>query len=127
LLFYILLKYNVLLALSAAKLPFAAPPNSALCLIMVCGYAAARALLVGMAATRAQRATAPLSYLDLSVALLLGFSPALLLGMPGLIGLAAAIASVICLSAAPRRALKFAPWIAESCFYLGAQAGWSYI
>ena len=63
----------------------------------------------------------------MSVALLLGFSPALLLGMPGLIGLAAAVASVIGLSAAPRSALTLAPWIAESCFYLGAQAGWSYV
>lgn len=127
LLFYILLKYNVLLALSAAKLPFDAPPNTALCLIMICGYSAARALLVCMAASRTRPGTAPLSYLDLSVALLLGFSPALLLGMPGLIGLAAAVASVIGLSAAPRSALTLAPWIAESCFYLGAQAGWSYV
>lgn len=127
LLFYVLLKYNVLLALSAAKLPFDAPSNTALCLIMICGYGAARALLVGVAASRAPPGTAPLSYLDLSIALLLGFSPALLLGMPGLIGLAAAIVSVIGLSAAPRSASKFAPWIAESCFYLGAQAGWSYV
>jgi hypothetical protein len=127
LLFYVLLKYNVLLALSAAKLPFDAPPNTALCLIMICGYGAARALLVCLAGSRTARGTAPLSYLDLGVALLLGFSPALLLGVPGLIGLAAAVASVIGLSAAPRSALKFAPWIAESCFYLGAQASWSYV
>jgi len=127
LLFYVLLKYNVLLALSAAKLPFAAPPNSALCLIMICGYGAARALLVCLAASRAAPAAEPLSYLDLSVALVIGFAPALLLGVPGLIGLAAAVASVIALSAAPRRAVKFTPWIAETCFYLGAQASWSYV
>jgi cobalamin synthase len=127
LLFYVLLKYNVLLALSAAKLPFDAPSNTALCLIMVCGYGAARALLVCLTASRAPPATQAPSYVDLSVALLLGFAPALLLGMPGLIGLAVATASVIGLAAAPRRALKFAPWIAESCFYLGAQAGWSYV
>jgi cobalamin synthase len=127
LLFYVLLKYNVLLALSAAKLPFDAPPNTALCLIMICGYGAARALLVCLAGSRAPPATASLSHLDLGVALLLGFSPALLLGVPGLIGLAAAVASIIGLSAAPRSVLKFAPWIAESCFYLGAQASWSYV
>jgi cobalamin synthase len=127
LLFYVLLKYSVLLALSAAKLPFDAPPNSALCLIMICGYGAARALLVCLAGSRAPPGSRPLSYLDRSIALALGFSPALLLGVPGLIGLAAAVASVISLSAAPRSAVKFAPWIAESCFYLGAQASWSYV
>jgi hypothetical protein len=127
LLFYVLLKYNVLLALSAAKLPFDAPPNTALCLIMICGPAAARALLVCLAASRVPAAAARLSYFDLGVALLLGFSPALLLGMPGLIGLAAAVAAVIGLTAAPRSVLRLTPWVAESCFYLGAQASWSYV
>lgn len=131
-LFYFLLKYNVLMALSAAKLPFAAPPDSALCLIMICGYGAARSLLVWLA-SRTPRGAAPLSHWDLSVALLLGFCPALLLGIPGLIGLAAAVVSVIGLSAAARRGLVesggilLAPWLAETCFYLGAQAGWSYV
>jgi cobalamin synthase len=126
-LFYVLLKYNVLMALSAAKLPFDAPPNTALCLIMICGYGAARSLQVCSLASRAARAKAPLTHLDLGLALLLGFWPALLLGMPGLIGLAAAVASVLALSAAPRAALMYAPWIAETCFYLGAQASWRYI
>jgi cobalamin synthase len=141
-LFYVLLKYNVLMALSAAKLPFDAPPNTALCLIMICGFGAARSLLVCLLVTRgppnrAPRmgglpkrpplARRPLSHLDLGLALLLGFAPALLLGMPGLIGLAAAIASIIGLSAAPRSITRFAPWIAETCFYLGAQASWSYV
>ena len=136
--FYLLLKYDVLMALSAAKLPFDAPRNTALCLIMICGFGAARALLVCLVVSRAtsplgQRAQGrplagrPLSHLDLGLALLLGFAPALLLGMPGLIGLAAAVASVIGLSAAPRSVTRFAPWIAETCFYLGAQASWSYI
>jgi hypothetical protein len=80
-----------------------------------------------LAGSRAPPGSRPLSYLDRSIALVLGFSPALLLGVPGLIGLAAAVASVIGLSAAPRSAVKFAPWIAESCFYLGAQASWSYV
>ena len=127
LLFYVLLKYNVLLALSAAKLPFDAPPNTALCLIMICSYGASRALRVCLAVSRAPAGTEQLSYLDLSIALLLGFSPALLLGMPGLIGLAAAVVSVIGLSAARRGGIMLAPWIAESCFYLGAQASWRYV
>jgi cobalamin synthase len=126
-LFYVLLKYNVLMALSAAKLPFDAPPNSALPLIMICGCGAARSLLVCLWASRAPRAARTLSPLDLGVALLLGFAPALLLGMPGLIGLAAAVAASIGISAAPRGLLVFAPWIAEICFYLGAQASWRYI
>jgi len=126
-LFYVLLKYNVLMALSAAKLPFDAPPNTALCLIMICGYGAARSMQVCLLTTRPERAKAPLSHLDLGFALLLGFSPALLLGMPGLIGLAAAVASALALSAAPRAALMYAPWIVETCFYLGAQASWRFI
>jgi cobalamin synthase len=126
-LFYVLLKYNVLMALSAAKLPFDAPSNTALCLIMICGYGAARSLQVCLLATRAERAKAHLSPLDSGFALLLGFAPSLLLGMPGLIGLAAAVTAALALSAAPRAALMFAPWIAETCFYLGALASWRYI
>jgi cobalamin synthase len=126
-LFYVLLKYNVLMALSAAKLPFDAPPNTALCLIMICGYGAARSMQVCLLASVAARTKSPLTHSDLGLALLLGFWPALLLGMPGLIGLAAAVASALALSAAPRAALMYAPWIAETCFYLGAQASWRYI
>ena len=127
-LFYVLLKYNVLMALSAAKLPFDAPPNTALCLIMICGYGAARSLQVCLTASRAPPpGTAPLSHLDMGVALLIGFSPALVLGLPGLVGLAAAVASVLGLSIAPRSFIRFAPWVAETCFYLGAQASWSYV
>jgi cobalamin synthase len=127
-LFYILLKYNVLMALSAAKLPFDAPPNTALCLVMICGYGVGRSLQVCLRASRAPHNSAPLSHGDLGVALLLGFSPALLLGMPGLMGLAAAVVSVIGLGIAARRGgIMLAPWIAESCFYLGAQASWSYV
>jgi cobalamin synthase len=127
-LFYLLLKYNVLMALSAAKLPFDAPPDTALCLIMICGYGAGRSLLVCLLAARTPRNSAPLSHGDLAVALLLGFSPALLLGMPGLIGLAAAVVSVLGLSGAARRGgILLAPCIAEACFYLGAQASWRYV
>ncbi len=42
----LLIKYNALMALSAAKLPFAAARNVPLALIMIAGYAASFALLV---------------------------------------------------------------------------------
>src|SRR3979490_1888282 len=44
--FAVLVKYNALMALSAAKLPFALPANLALGLIMIAGHAASRALVV---------------------------------------------------------------------------------
>jgi hypothetical protein len=124
--FYVLIKYNVLMALSAANLPFAAPPNTALWLIMICGCGASRSLLVCVMNSRSAPRTAPLSHVDLALALLIGFAPAALLGLPGLIGLAAAVLCVIGLMRA-RGGSVLAPWIAELCFYLGAQASWSYV
>src|ERR1700733_8219238 len=44
--FAVLLKFNALMALSAASLPFAVPANAALGLIMICGHAAGCALLI---------------------------------------------------------------------------------
>lgn len=133
--FYVLIKYNILMALSAAKLPFAAPPNTALWLIMICGYGASRASSVCVMPSRTGPDAAPLSYPDRALALLLGFAPALLLGLPGLIGLAAAVLSVIGLiwyskvsgESAPHAGDVPAPPLAELCFYLGAQASWSYV
>jgi len=119
--FYVLIKYNVLMALSAAHLPFAAPANTTVGLIMICGYGASRALLVWMGSR-----AAAIPHLDLALAILIGFVPAVLLGVPGLIGLAAAVASVIALMRA-RVGSSLAPWITELCFYLGAQASWSYV
>jgi hypothetical protein len=147
--FYVLIKYNILMALSAAKLPFAAPPDTALCLIMICGYGASRALSVWMSSRRAPTApshaaplpappvhaapaqaaaprAAPLPLLDLALAVMIGLAPAMLLGLPGLIGLAAAVLSAIGLMRI-RAGDSLAPWITEVCFYLGAQASWSYI
>ncbi len=125
--FYVLIKYNVLMALSAAKLPFAAAPNTALWWIMICGYGAGRSLLVCVMASRAAPHSSPLSHLDMALALLIGCAPAALLGVPGLIGLAAAVLSVIGLMRLARGGTALAPSIAELCFYLGAQASWSYI
>ena len=150
-LFYVLIKYNVLMALSAANLPFAAPPNTALWLIMICGCGASRSLLVCVINSRsapppaplqaaplqaaplraaplraAPMQAAPLSHVDLALVLLIGFAPAALLGLPGLIGLAAAVLCVIALMRA-RGSASLAMWTAELCFYLGAQASWSYV
>jgi cobalamin synthase len=133
--FYLLLKYAVLLALSAAKLPFAVPANVGLGLIMVCGYGASRALFVSMLVSQPPTIAPRISHLDLGVALLIGFGPAVLLGVPGLVGLAMAIVATIGLgsyiklsgSYGSRTPILLAPLLAEVSFYLGAQASWSYI
>src|ERR1700684_799425 len=46
----LLLKYNALMALSAASLPFVLPANLALGVIMIAGQAASRALMVSVLA-----------------------------------------------------------------------------
>jgi cobalamin synthase len=125
--FYVLIKYNVLMALSAANLPFAAPPNTALWLITICGYGAGRSLLVCVMSSRSAPRTVPLTHLDVALALTIGCAPAVLLGLPGLVGLAAAVLAVIGLLRIARGGAALAPLIAELCFYLGAQASWSYI
>ena len=94
--FAVLLKYNALMALSGASLPFPLPANVALGLIMIAGAAASRALVVSMR---------PASHADLGIAWVLGFAPAALIGLPGLVGLAAAIAARIALLAYLRRKL----------------------
>jgi hypothetical protein len=124
--FCLLIKYNALMSLSAAKLPFAAPSNFALGLIMICGLAASFALAVSV--TRIPNGS-------LSLALLIGFAPAALLGIPGLIGLAAAvIVGLGCVAllklkraAASSNARDMIQLLTEACFYLGALAAWSYV
>jgi adenosylcobinamide-GDP ribazoletransferase len=130
----LLIKYNALMALSAAKLPFAVPANVPLALIMICGYAASFALPVAVMATRPEK-SAPVSGGSLGLALLIGFAPAALLGIPGLIGLAAAIVAgmgIIALlkfkrAGGSRDALDMTQLLTEACFYLGALATWSYV
>jgi adenosylcobinamide-GDP ribazoletransferase len=130
----LLIKYNALMALSAAKLPFAVAPNVPLALIMICGYAASFAMLVSVAAARPAKAP-PASGGALALALLIGFAPASLLGIPGLIGLAAAIVAglgIIALlrvkrSRATDDTLDATQLAAEACFYLGALASWKYV
>jgi adenosylcobinamide-GDP ribazoletransferase len=131
----LLIKYNALMALSAAKLPFAAPPNVALALIMVCGYAASFALLVSVMATRPEKSSPKIGHGPLSLALLIGFAPAALLGLPGLIGLAAAPVVGLGFLAffkyksigASGERLDATQLVTEACFYLGALATWKYV
>jgi hypothetical protein len=114
------------MALSAAKLPFAAPANLALGLVMIGGFAVSFAMMV---------AAARIGNTDLGVALLIGFAPALLLGIPGLIGLASAVLVAIgfigYLKLAripnPSEHPQTAQQITEVSFYLGALATWSYV
>ena len=91
----LLLKYSVLMALSTANLPFAVPANLALGLIMIAGQAASRALVVSVLASPSPRGTQSATHADLGIALVVGFAPASLIGLPGLIGLAGAIVARI--------------------------------
>jgi cobalamin synthase len=124
--FAVLLKYSALMALSGASLPFSLPANVALGLIMIAGNAASRALVVSMK---------PASHADLGIAWVLGFAPAALIGLPGLVGLAAAIAARIALMTYLRRKplsaaaphLDLGQQLTEICFYLGALAARAYI
>jgi adenosylcobinamide-GDP ribazoletransferase len=131
----LLIKYNALMALSAAKLPFAVPPNVPLALIMICGYAASFALAVAVMATRPEKSAPKVSGGSLGLALLIGFAPAALLGIPGLIGLAVAIIAGMGIIAflkfkradGSRDALDMTQLLTEACFYLGALATWRYV
>jgi adenosylcobinamide-GDP ribazoletransferase len=133
--FALLLKYNALMALSAAGLPFAAPANAALGLIMICGHAASCALVISLIASPTGVSSTPVTNGDLSLALGLGFVPAALLGIPGLIALVAAILARVGYSAYLRhnhRAIAAAEiytaqQLTEVCFYLGALASWTYV
>jgi adenosylcobinamide-GDP ribazoletransferase len=131
----LLIKYNALMALSAAKLPFAAPPNMSLALIIICGYAASFALLVSVMATRAEKSAPKIGHGALCLALLIGFAPAALLGIPGLIGLAAALTVALGFIAffkykgisASGEGQDATQLVTEACFYLGALATWKYV
>jgi cobalamin synthase len=132
--FGVLLKYNSLMALSAASLPFAVPANTALGLIMICGHAASCALIAPLIPSPAEGASAPPSTADVALALGVGIAPAALLGFPGLVGVAAAIIARVGYVAWRKRSrsaiagadLYAAQLLSEVCFYLGALASWAY-
>jgi adenosylcobinamide-GDP ribazoletransferase len=131
----LLIKYNALMALSAAKLPFAVAQNLPLALIMICGYAASFALMLSVMATRPVTPAPRISSGALAVALVIGFTPAALLGIPGLIGLTAAIIASLCIIAFLKfkraggsdDALDMTQLLTEACFYLGALATWRFV
>jgi adenosylcobinamide-GDP ribazoletransferase len=133
--FALLLKFNTLMALSAAGLPFAAPANTALGLIMICGHAAGCALIISLIASPTGVSSTRISNGDLGLALVIGFAPAVLLGIPGLVGLAAAILARVGYGAYLKRSgrivsgaeLYAAQQLCEICFYLGALASWAYV
>src|SRR5271170_1690570 len=135
LVFAVLVKYNALMALSAANLPYPLPANLALGLIMIAGHASSRALVISVLASRAHPESKPASQGDLGIALAIGFAPAALLGIPGLIGLVAAIVARIVFIAYIRRTgpsvaaagLDMTQHLTEVCFYLGALATWAYV
>jgi len=132
--FGVLLKYNSLMALSAASLPFAVPANTALGVIMICGHAAGYALIAPLIPPSAETSSGPPSTADVALALIVGIAPAALLGVPGLIGLAAAIMARVGFgfwlkrngSAVAGTDLYAAQLLSEVCFYLGALASWAY-
>jgi cobalamin synthase len=132
--FFLLIKYNALMALSAARSPFLLPEHLTLGWIMVSGHAASRALVVSVMATHPP-AVDRVGTVELGVALVLGLAPAAMLGIPGLIGLAAAIAArqALCAFVLPRftaplpERLDFTQQLTEICFYLGALASWKYV
>jgi cobalamin synthase len=132
--FVLLIKYNALMALSAAAGPFPLPPHLTLGLIMIAGQAAGSGLVMSLMAggpDARPQATAP----GLAVALLVAFAPATLLGIPGLAGLVAAIVMRLLLAGRllPRLALgpqqqwEVTRQLTEVCFYLGAVATWRYV
>jgi hypothetical protein len=132
--FVLFIKYNALMALTAANLPFSVPANLALGLIMVCGQAASHGLLVSVLATRTE-ISPRVSSGELGFALGVGFAPAAFLGIPGLAGLVAAIVMRLGLATSlnrrarpPSRALMHTVQpLTEACFYLGALAMWKYV
>jgi cobalamin synthase len=133
--FTTLIKYNALMALSAASLPFALPANLALGLIMIAGHACSRALVVSVLAAPIRPGARPASLGDVGIALAIGFAPAVLIGVPGLIGLAAAIVARIAFIAYVKRSrpplgpavLDMTRQLTELCFYLGTLAARAYL
>jgi hypothetical protein len=131
----LLVKYNALMALSAAKLPFAVPADMPLALVMIAGLAASFALRTSVGAARAEKAAPTIGHWAVGFALLVGFAPAVLLGIPGLIGLASAIVVGLGFIAffkykkiAPAgESLDATQLVTEACFYLGALATWKYV
>jgi len=132
--FVLFIKYNALMALTAAAVPLPLPAYCGLGLIMIAAQAASHGLVVSVLATETPRVLRVTTG-DLVIALGLGFAPAVLLGIPGLIALAAAIIMRLCLGGnvlakfrhPSRDRLEIIQQLTELCFYLGALASWKYV
>jgi hypothetical protein len=91
--------------------------------------------MVSVMATRPEKTAPRVGNGALIFALLVGFAPALLLGIPGLAGLAAAVAAGLGLIAFLRHkkingsgdTLDLTQLLTEAAFYLGALATWRYV
>ena len=138
--FVLFIKYNTLMALSAANVPLPLPAYCALGVIMIVAQAASRGLVVSVMAVDPPAASdagavSHITTADLVVALGLGFTPATVLGIPGLIGLVAAIVMRLALTPralrrfdfAARERLEIVQQLTELGFYLGALASWKYV
>ena len=131
--FVVLIKYNSLMALSSAHVPFEVPFGLTLGLIIIAGQAASHALVVSVMAQTPHQPRVTVT--DLALALLVGLAPATLLGIPGLIGLSMAIIMRFALTATilprltsePRANLAITQQLTEVSFYLGALATWKFI
>jgi adenosylcobinamide-GDP ribazoletransferase len=132
--FVLLIKYNALMALSAANLGFSLPANLGLGVILIAAHTASRVLVL-FGPAEAGLAARPMNAGELGFAVVSGFGAALLLGLPGLVGLAAAIGTRFLFMFAVKRALLrhrddyagAVQQLSEVCFYLGALAAWTYI
>lgn len=132
--FLLLVKYNTLMALTAAHGPLPMPLYVTMGVIMIAAQAVSGGLVVSIMATHAPAALRATTA-DLSIALIVGCLPATLLGTPGLAGLIAAIGMRLLLTARilPKLKLEFPRQLAvtqqvtEVCFYLGALATWKYV
>ena len=86
-------------------------------------------------ATRPEKTAPKVGQGSLIIALLIGFAPAALLGIPGLAGLAAAVVAGLGVIAFLRHrnisgsgdTLDLTQLLSEASFYLGALATWRYV
>ena len=131
--FVLLIRYNTLMALSSATVPIHLPANCTLGLIMIAAQAVSGAMELSVIeggkvqpdqSTRSAESGAR-TPLNFGLALALGLAPATLLGVPGLIGLGAAIVARMAL--VRWRKLPGLQPITETSFCLGALAAWQYV
>ena len=131
--FVLLIEYDALTALSSARGPFAMPPSFTLGFIMIAGQAASHALAASVTGTDPGAPAG--AGAGLLAALAVGIAPAVLLGIPGLVGLGSAVAMRLGLTSSllrdvaheARRRPAVVQQLTEAGFYLGTLASWRYV